>query len=151
MTKEGVEVVTELVPVMENKKGDAEHVKMAVSANAGRKDVNKDFIPNTGSVANVTLEGREEVNKYIITNAHSVNNKPAAVATSKAKADINIEAPGAGAKKMVWYHLNTKGRTIPGRTETKHQEEKTSSGTTSVAKRHWGNTTVKAAARPELF
>ena len=45
----------EHVPVMENKKRDAEHVKMVVSANAGGKDVNKDVIPNAGSVATVTL------------------------------------------------------------------------------------------------
>ena len=103
-TKEGGEEVTELVPVTENKKRDSEHVKMVVSANAGGKDVNKDVTPNAGSVATVTLEGGEDVNKDVITNADSVNNKPAAVATSKAKADINIEAPNPGAKKIVWYH-----------------------------------------------
>ena len=47
--------MTELVPVMENKKRDAEQVKMVVSANAGGKDINKDVIPNSGSVATVTL------------------------------------------------------------------------------------------------
>ena len=38
MTKEGEEEVTELVPVTENKKRDANHVKMVVSAKTGGKD-----------------------------------------------------------------------------------------------------------------
>ena len=96
--KEGEEEVTELVPVADNKKREAEHVKMVVSANADGKDVNKDVIPNASSVATVTFEGGDDLNKGVITNADSVNNKPAAVAISKAKADINIEAPGPGAK-----------------------------------------------------
>ena len=49
------------------------------------------------------------MNKYIVANEDSVNNKHAAVATSKAKADINIEATGPGANKMAWSHPNTKG------------------------------------------
>ena len=138
-TKEGGEEVTELVPVTENKKRDAEHVKMVVSANADGKDVNKDVIRNVGSVATVTLEGGEDVNKDVITNANSVNNKPVAVATSKAKADINIEAPGPGAKKMAWSHPNTKEVTVPGLTEKKSH------------KHHRDDAAVKAAARPEIF
>ena len=113
--------MTELVPVTEHKKRDAEHVKMVVSTNAGGKDANKDFIPNAGSVATVTFKGGEEFNKDIITNTDSINNKPDAVATSKANADINIEAPGPGAKKMAWSHPDTKRGTIPGLTETKSQ------------------------------
>ena len=124
---------------------------MVVSANAGRNDVNKDVIPNAGSVDTVTFEGGEEVNNDVITNSYSVNNKPAAVATSKAKADTNIEAPGPGEKKMAWSHPNTKRGTIPGLTETKSQGVQTSSGATSVAKHHRGDATVKAAARPEMF
>ena len=85
-TKEFKEEVTELVPVTDHNKKDAEHVKMVVSANAGgkdvNKDVNKDVIPNAGSVATVTLEGGEVVYKDIITNADSVNNKPALGMTS---------------------------------------------------------------------
>ena len=118
-TKEGGEEVTELVPVTDNKRIDAEHVKTVVSANADGNDVNKDVTPNAGSVSTVTLEGGEVVNKNVITNADSVNNKPATVATSKIKANINIEAPGPGAKKMAWSHPDTKGGTIPGLTETK--------------------------------
>ena len=49
-TKEVEEEVTELVPVTEHEKRDTEHVKMVVSANAGGNDVNKDVIPNAGSV-----------------------------------------------------------------------------------------------------
>ena len=56
-TNEVEEEMTELVPVTENTKKDAEHVKMVVSANAGRKDINKDVIPNAGSVDTVTFEG----------------------------------------------------------------------------------------------
>ena len=93
-TKEGGEEVTWLVQVTENKKIDAEHVKMVFSVNAGGKYVNKDVIPNTGSSAAVIFEGGEDMNKDVISNAYSVNNKPAAVATSKANADINVEAPG---------------------------------------------------------
>ena len=128
--------MTELVPVTEHKKRDTKHVKMVVSPNAGGKGVNKDVISNAGSVATVTLEGGEKVNKDVITNADSVNNKPAAVATSKAKADINIEAPGPGAKKMAWSHPDTKGGTILGLTKTKYQGVTASSGATSVAKHH---------------
>ena len=106
-TKEVEEEVTELVPVTEHKKRDTEHVKMVVSTNAGGNDVNKDFIPNAGSVATVTFEGGEKVNKDVITNPDSVNNKPADVATSKAKSDINIEARGPRAKKMAWCHRVT--------------------------------------------
>ena len=135
-TKEGEEEVTELVPVTENKKIDAKQVKMVVSANADGKDVNKDVIPNAGTVATVTFKGGEDVNKDVITNTDSVNNKPAAVATSKAKADINIEAPGPGAKKMAWSHPNTKGGTIPGLKEKKSQGVQKSSGATSVEKHH---------------
>ena len=124
---------------------------MVVSANAGGNNVNKDVIPNAGSVATVTFEGGEKVNKDVITNADSVNNKPAAVAKYKAKADINIEAPGSRAKKMAWSHPDTKGGTIPGLTETKYQGVTASSGATSVAKHHRDDDSVKAAARPEIF
>ena len=120
-TKEGEEDVTELVPVTKNKKRDAEHAKIVVNAKESGKDVYKDVIPNAGSFSTVTLEGAEVVYKDVITNADSVNNKPAAVATSKAKAGINIEAPGPGAKKMAWSRPDTKGGTIPGLTETKYQ------------------------------
>ena len=89
--------------------------------------------------------------KDVITNAYSVNNKPDAVATSNAKADINIEAPGHRAKKMTWSHPDTKGGTIPGLAEKKSQGVTASSGITSVAKHHWDDAAVKAAARPEIF
>ena len=112
-TKEDKEEVTELVPVTENKKRDAKHVKMEVSANADRKDVNKDVISNAGSVATVTLEGVEKVNKDVITNADSVSNKPAAVATSKAKADINIEDPGPNNRPRT---ADVQHRTAPAHT-----------------------------------
>ena len=111
----------ELVPVTENKKRDAKHVKMVVSTNTGGKYVNKDVILTAGRVAAVTLEGGEDVNKGVIANSDSVNSKPADVSTPKAKADINIEAPGPGAKKMAWSHPNTKGGTIPVLTDTKFQ------------------------------
>ena len=56
LTKEGGEEVTELFPVTEHKKRDAEHVKMVVNTKESGKDGNKDVIPNAGSVATVTLE-----------------------------------------------------------------------------------------------
>ena len=148
MTKEGGEEVTEPVPVTENKKIDAKHMNMVVSAKAGGKDVNKDVIPNSGSVATVTFEGGEDVNKDVITNADSVNNTPAAVAISETMADINVESHGPGAKNMAWSYPNTKGGTITGLKETKSQGGHTSSGATSVAKHHRDDAAVEAVARP---
>ena len=71
-----------------------------------------------------------------------------------------FDFPGPGAKKialghfkkpLLRSHLNTKGGTIPGLTETKSQGGKTSLGATSVAKHRRDDDTVKAAARPEIF
>ena len=65
--------------------------------------------------------------------------------------DINIEAPGPGAKKMAWSHPDTKGGTIQGLTDKKYQGVTAPSRATSVAKHHRDDAAVKAAARPEIF
>ena len=99
VNNEGGEDVTEVVM-----KRYAEHVKMIASTNEGREDVKKGSHHQCRQFCYCYFVMWRRYKKDIITKADSVNNKPAAVVTSKAEAGINIEAPGPRAKEILWFH-----------------------------------------------